>query len=270
MRRAIAAALALTLAAALAEGTAAARQAPPNRVSRSAVTRWSVPLAHRGGATSLLIYGPSIAAKADVNEMTVAGDLGFHVTKASKAEWSAMSETDFAAYDAIVFGDPNCKGDTRRLATAVANRAVWSAAIHGSVVVAGTDPVWHANHGGPPGTVQLIADTLTYVSAGGPTGLAVSLSCYYAGARPGKPVRLLRDLGAFTVQGQGRPPLPGCPNKIETPNPSDPFLVDLTAEDLSDWGCSIHEAFDGFPYGYRVIAQHKKSDLPYIIAGHRS
>ena len=38
----------------------------------------------------------------------------------------------------------------------------------------------------------------------------------------------------------------------------------------SHWGCSIHEAFNQYPYGYRVIAQHKKSDLPYIIAGHRA
>jgi hypothetical protein len=269
MRRVIASALAFALVIGLAEGAASARQVHTNRTARS-TGHTSAHVSHRGGGASLLLYGPSIGKKADINEMTVAEDLGFDVTMASKTEWSAMSESDFGAYDAIVFGDPVCKGSPDRLATAIANRGVWSAAIHGPIVVEGTDPVWHANNGGPPGTVQLIADTLTYVSAGGPTGLAVSLSCYYHGARPGKPVKLLRDLGTFTVQGQGHRPLPGCPDRVATPDPSDPFLVNLTADDLSHWGCSIHEAFDEFPYGYRVIAQHKKSGLPYIIAGHRS
>jgi hypothetical protein len=226
-------------------------------------------LAARGSA-SLLFYGPSIAGHARVNEIKVARHLGLDVTKASKSEWSAMTAADFSYFDAIVFGDPNCKGSTDRLDAAIANRAVWSSAIHGRVVVEGTDPVWHANHGSEPGAMQLIADTVTYVSSDGPTGLAVGLSCYYAGTRPGTPVKLLRGLGTFTVQGQGRRPLPGCPNRIETPNPSDPFLVHLTADDLSRWGCSIHEAFNTYPYGYRVIAQHAKSDLPYIIAGHRA
>lgn len=268
MRRAIATALALTLAIGLVEGTAAAR-GRPNRPTRSGAAHVSGRPAPRAGV-SILFYGPSIAGHAKVNEIRVARHLGFGVTKASKGEWAAMSEDDFGAFDAIVFGDPNCKGGTDRLATALANRAVWSAAIHGPVVAEGTDPVWHANHGGEPGTTQLIVDTLTYVSSSGPTGLAVSLSCYYSGKRPGTKVKLLSDLGTFTVQGQGRRPLPGCPNRIETPNPSDPFLVDLTAEDLSGWGCSIHEAFNSYPYGYRVIAQHAKSDLPYIIAGRRS
>ena len=95
-----------------------------------------------------------------------------------------MSEEDFGSFDAIVFGDPNCKDVTDRLSTAIANRAVWSAAIHGPVVIEGTDPVWHANHDGPPGTVQLIADTLTYVSADGPTGLAVGRAVATTAAPP--------------------------------------------------------------------------------------
>ena len=82
-------------------------------------------------------------------------------------------------------------------------------------------------------------------------------------------MKLLRELGTFTLQGQRHRPLPRCPERVETPDPSDPFLVDLTADDLSHWGCSIHEAFNTYPYRYRVIARDGKSDLPYIIAGQR-
>ena len=267
MRRTIACALVLTLAVGVAQGVAVARQALPNRATRSIAMHPSLRVESRGGGASLLFYGPSIAGRASVNEITVARSLGLDVMRASKSEWSAMSALDFGSFDAIVFGDPNCKESTRSLSTAIANREVWSAAIHGPVVVEGTDPVAHAEN---PGAVQLIADSLTYVSASGPTGLAVSLSCYYFRASPGTPVKLLRGLGTFTVQGQRHRPLPDCPERVETPDPSDPFLVDLTAADLSGWHCSIHEAFNTYPYAYRVIARDGKSDLGYIIAGHRA
>jgi hypothetical protein len=268
MRRLIAIVLALAVILAFAPGAAGA-SARPNRSPR-AMHVSSVHVARAGYGDSLLFYQPTVALRRHVNEVTIAESMGFDVTLATKAQWSAMSTADFESYDAIVFGDPACKSSTKRLGAARSNAAVWSAAIHGSIVVEGTDPVWHANSGTTPGPELLIADTLAYVAGKGDTGLAVSLSCYYAGAKPGTPVKLLSALGTFTVQGQGHRPLPGCPDRIETPNPSDPFLVGLTAGDLSNWGCSIHEAFDEYPYGYRVIAQHKKSDLPYIIAGHRA
>jgi hypothetical protein len=265
MRRLFAAALALAVILAFAPGSAGASGRPNRsprlmRASHAHVTR-----AGYGG--SLLFYRPTVALRRDINEVTIADAMGFDVTLATKKQWSTMSTDDFGSYDAIVFGDPACKGSTKRLDTATSNAAVWSAAIDGRVAIEGTDPVWHANNGTTPGPELLIADTLAYVAGKGDTGLAVSLSCYYTGEKSGTPIDLLSALGTFTVHGQGRKPLPGCPDKVETPDPSHPLLAGLTAAQLSDWGCSIHEAIEGFPSNFDVVAQHKKSDLPYIIAG---
>jgi hypothetical protein len=261
----IASALAIAVAATLMlQGTASARQVRPNHAHAATHTGLRVP--HRGYGDSILFYGPSIGTR-KISEASIAEAMGFDVTVATKGRWAAMSRPEFKAFGAIVFGDPGCKTSTDRLDVADANANTWSGAIQGHVVVTGTDPVWHANHGVEPGPEHLIVNTLAYVSRGAGTGLAVGLSCYYSGARRNTPVSLLRRFGTFTVQGQGRKPLPGCPDKVETPDPAHALLTGLSADDLSNWGCSIHEAFDSMPDGFAVVAQHRRTDLPYIITG---
>ena len=264
MRRTITFALATIVVAALTfGGTASARHVPANHPR--ARTDVAIRVPHRGYGDSMLFYGPSVSKHDFTDE--IARDMGFDVTIATRGQWASMTRSDFSAFGAIVFSDPSCKSGTDRLDVADANADTWSRAIRGHVVVNGTDPVFHANHGEEPGPERLIVNTLAYVSRGSGTGLAVSLSCYFAGADTDTPVTLLRHFGTFTVQGQGTDPLPNCPDKVETPNPSHPLLTGLPAEDLSGWSCSIHEAFDSMPSGFDVIAQHRRSDLPYIITG---
>jgi hypothetical protein len=265
MRRMTASLMAIAVAATLTiEGTASARQVRSNRAAHRTHAVARSP--HGSSSDSILFYGPSVGGRS-INEASIAEAMGFDVTIATKDEWAAMSTSDFEAFGAIVFADPSCKTSTHRLNVAEANAETWSGAIQGPVVVTGTDPVWHLNHGVQPGPERLIANTLAYVTSGDGTGLSVGLSCYYVDARRDTPVPLLRDLGTFTVQGQGRKPLPGCPDKVETPDPTQSLLTGLTADDLSDWGCSIHEAFDSMPVGFDVVAQHRRTDMPYIVTG---
>ncbi len=264
MRRTITFALATVVVAALTfGGTASARHVPVNHPHGRTDVAIRVP--DRGYGDSILFYSPSVSK----NDFTpeIARDMGFDVTIGTRGQWASMSRSDFSAFGAIVFSDPSCKSGTDRLDVADATADTWSRAIRGHVVVNGTDPVFHANHGIEPGPEHLIVNTLAYVTRGAGTGLAVSLSCYFSGADRDTPVTLLRHFGTFTVQGQGTEPLPRCPEKVETPDPSHPLLAGLPAADLSDWSCSIHEAFDSMPSGFDVIAQHRRSDLPYIITG---
>ena len=80
------------------------------------------------------------------------------MTVADDATWSAMTTAQFAAFDAIVFGDPSCDniGGRELLNTAEVTKSVWSAAITGPVYIQGTDPVYHQF----PGGRTLIADGL--------------------------------------------------------------------------------------------------------------
>ena len=263
MRRMLVTVMAIATAATMTlQGTAEARQVRPNRAQPR--THAAARLPHLGTGGSILFYAPTVG-KRDMNEASIAEAMGFDVTIATKDQWVAMSTADFQAFGAIVFADPGCKSSTRRLDVAEATAATWSGAIQGNVVVTGTDPVWHLNHGTAPGPELLIGNTLNYVSQGDGTGLSVSLSCYYHDARRHTPVPVLGSIGAFTVRGQNH--IAGCPNKVVTPDPAHALLTGMTAADLSNWGCSIHEAFDSMPSGFDVVAQHKKTGLAYIIAG---
>lgn len=226
-------------------------------------------LTPRGGAGAgrqLLIYGPSLAVSKRVNERRVARRLGFDVTVATAAEWTAMTQGEFEAFDALVFGDPSCKSGPARLEAAVGNQDTWSPAVDGDVVLSGFDPVFHAAHGIAPGPERLIANALRFAGTGPGTGLSVSLSCYYFEEPAGTPVALLDGIGSFTVTGQGRRPMPGCPDRIEIVEPGSPVVDRLNDRRLSKWECSAHQAFDDYPAAFVPVAiEAKKSDLPVLL-----
>jgi len=85
----------------------------------------------------VLSYGPTSGGLADQTP-------GIEVTVWDEATWTSKSTADFAAFDAIVFGDqPICFDDPTIWDTAVTNRQVWSAAVSGNVIINGTDPDFH-------------------------------------------------------------------------------------------------------------------------------
>jgi hypothetical protein len=179
--------------------------------------------------------------------------------------WAAKTTADFATYRALILGDKRCSGDAT---AASANAAVWSSAVNGRVIVIGSDPTFHYGVGGSAyvnGGVKFVVGQPTK------TGAYITLSCYYHGRSPMTPVPLLAGFGAFTVTGVG------CYNNAHIVA-THPALAGINDATLSNWSCSVHEAFDGWPTaGFDVLAiargigtSYEASDgsigTPYILA----
>jgi len=196
-------------------------------------------------ANSVLILGPTVSGGLASNEAVAAGNHGYTPVVVTAAEWGVMSAADFSTYRALVLGDPTC-GSLPVVAAAEANRTVWSSTVDGNVIVNGTDPVYHSGQGGFTMTDSGVAFA---ADIAGKTGLYVSLSCYYHDTSPSTPVPLLDQFGAFSVTGVG------CYNNVHIVA-AHPALAGMTDSSLSGWGCSVHEAFDGFPASF----------LPLVIA----
>jgi hypothetical protein len=161
------------------------------------------------------------------------------------ATWASMTAAQFDSYDAIVLGDPTCSGSVAFSAgPAVANAAVWSSVVDGNVIIIGTDETYHQSQGG----ALLMEKTAAFaVAEAGKTGAYVSLSCYYHDTAPMTPVPLLAGFGTFTVAGVG------CFNDAHIVA-THPALAGLTDATLSNWSCSVHEAFDSWPVSFEVLA----------------
>ncbi len=113
-------------------------------------------------------------------------------------------------------------------------------------MIVGTDPVYHVDTGGP----QLTRSVVSFVVADPTkTGLYLSLSCYYHDQLPTSDVPLLQGLGpgGFTVTGVG------CYDDAHIVAVH-PALADLTDATLSNWSCSVHEAFSRWPTTFQVLA----------------
>jgi cysteine-rich repeat protein len=192
-----------------------------------------------GSTNKVLILGPTVFVPSGATESaeeSAVKRLGYAVEVVDEVKWSSMTSADFASYRAIILGDPACSFTPLRMAEAVKNRQVWGPVVDGNVVIVGTDPVAH-----PPGGVSLTRNAVRFASAEqGKTGMYISLSCYYHYAPPKTPVPVLEPFGAFTVTQVG------CYNDAHIVA-QHPALSNLTSLQLSNWGCSVHEAFDSFP-----------------------
>lgn len=199
-------------------------------------------------ANSVLILDESVSGGLGSNEATTAAGNGFTPVVVTDAQWAAMTAPEFATYRALVLGDATCGGvgTGSFIDAAIANRAVWSAVVNGNIIINGTDPVYHQGQGGITMTDAGIAFAGDIATK---TGLYVSLSCYYHGTAPGTPIPVLDQFGAFSVTGVG------CYNSAHIVA-AHPALAGMTDASLSNWSCSVHEAFDGFPGAF----------LPLVIA----
>jgi hypothetical protein len=185
------------------------------------------------------------------------------------AGWAAKSQADFGTYRALILGDRTCT-DLSAASAAIANTLVWGPAVNGRVVIIGSDPVFHSSSGGAAFTtsaVQFVAGETTR------TGAYITLSCYYHGTVEHTPVPLLDGfaVGGFTVRGVG------CFNDAHIVA-SSPALTGITDATLSNWSCSVHEAFDMWPVtsfdvlaiargiGTTFVASDGSVGTPYIIA----
>ncbi len=105
--------------------------------------------------------------------------------------------------------------------------------------------MFHSLQGGR----QLTSKGIQFAAAEtGKTGAYISLSCYYHGTSAGTPVPVLDafSAGGFTMQGVG------CYNDAHI-TATHPALDGLTDASLSNWSCSVHEAFDKWPSDFLVL-----------------
>lgn len=226
-----------------------------------------------GGTSSLeaSLAGSGTVSAGPLGTLT---GLGFTVDVVSPATWASMTTAQFASYQAIILGDPTCSTSPSSAAAAIANTDVWGPAVTGNVVVIGTDPVFHFTFGPGAEIAQVTFNAIKFAtSKPGSTGMYISLSCYYVDAAPMTPVPLLSPFGSFTVHEVG------CFNDAHIVA-EHPALAGLTDTILSNWSCSVHEAFDGFPTSTFVplaIARNAigggsltfadgSTGLPYILA----
>jgi hypothetical protein len=206
-------------------------------------------------AQKALILTDTVTGGASSNEANYAAMDGFTVTVVDDATWTSMNTAQFAAYQVIIFGDPTCTVGTSPITTPLANTATWGAAVNGNVVVIGTDPTYHYD-AGTAGAGQLMQSAIAFAGAQkGKTGVYASLSCEYAYSPDGTAMSLLDGVagvtpGSFTLIGLNGAGL--CYNEAHIVA-SSPSLSGLVDNDLDNWSCSVHEAFDTWPPSFEVL-----------------
>lgn len=185
-----------------------------------------------------------------------------------------MTTADFAKYKAIILSDPNCVGSPTPIKFVEDTKAVWSPAIRGNMILIGTDPTLHS--GAQPGAVTLIDNSVRFAASGSETGLYFSLSCYWSNTESAT-VDALSEFGSFKVRGRLN-----CYNDAHIVASSE-AMTSLDDKALSDWSCSVHEAFSEYPTtgvgGFQALAIAKDilgvgsqsfgdgtNGLPYIIS----
>jgi hypothetical protein len=178
-----------------------------------------------------------ILASSNGLEAQEARSLGY--TTNVLGDWSTCTPSDFAAYRAIVVGDPICALDTSYSNGAINTRAVWGPAVTGNAIIIGTDPSYHLTSGlNQSGAKDVIDRGLLFAASGSGTGAYLSLSC--------------SQQASFTSPGQT--PLLGYWGDFRSyhANCTDSghvvsIGVGITNADLVFWNCSVHEAFASYP-----------------------
>ena len=241
---------------------AVARERGHTASSNAATITWAQP-----GADVLILSTTVGGGATGGAEGAAAKSLGLTIEVIAPNGWGAKTTADFAKYKAIILGDGQCRSLSVAM-PAQNNTAVWGAAVTGNVVVVGTDNAHHWGQGGRQLTERGIAFA---ANEPGETGAFLSLSCYYHGATPGTPVWLLDGVApGLTARGVG------CYNDAHIVA-THPALEGLTDGHLSNWSCSVHEAFDNWPADFQVLAIAEgiggyytapdgTTGTPYIIA----
>ncbi|EPE32464.1 hypothetical protein GLAREA_07597 [Glarea lozoyensis ATCC 20868] len=201
-------------------------------------------------------------------------DLGFTTKVVTEAQFRALTTADFASFKAIIFGDDFGASNQAQLQVLIDTKNVWGPAVTGNIIIHGADQSNHAKD-------VLINNSIKFAASGkslsgaSNTGLYFSLSQYYDNIAVSN-VDALSYFGTFEVRGKL-----SCYDKVHIVA-SSPAIDTLTDAYLSNWGCSVHEAFSVYPSvgmnGFQAIAiadgvvfpgtqtyGDGHSGLPYII-----
>jgi hypothetical protein len=183
--------------------------------------------------------------------------LGFSVDVVDGPTWSSMTQAQFAQYQVLIAGDPNCGAIPDSFIT---SESVWAPVVMGTAVntkpgnrvLVGTDPVLHSGGSGPRATV--ISDGIDFAGAQpGRTGLYFDTTCggNYSG-QTGVAASMMGQLstGTGTWTEDDAAPCGGAVAKIA----STPKFDSLTTADLAGWSCSVHESFPTFASDWSPLA----------------
>ena len=194
-----------------------------------------------------LIDGATISGPSSIEQLALEAQ-GFTVTVIDDATWQAEPQSYFAKFQLLVIGDATCNVDLNAIAGAVSSETAWAPAINGSILIIGTDPVYHFTEFGIPGAGKLINQGLAYAGGQtGKTGLYLDLSCLYAYMGPGWSASM-QDVPIVDGLGFGSATVTSsiCNDSIHIVA-SAQQLLGLTDSDLSNWTCSVHEYFNTWP-----------------------
>lgn len=211
-------------------------------------------------ADSVTVPGPPPAKSTESIEQFEAEKDGFVVTSVTGTQWDKMTAAQFRQYRVLIIGDPTCDGTGASFAAAVKDEKTWEPAVMksgGNKVLIGTDPTFHYTNGSAPQGAKLEGNGIAFAGkVAGATGAYIDLSCAYESDLAHTAVPLLDGLSThgakqFTVIGEG--PLDACATGVNIVALTGP-TTGLTDANLSDWECSVHEAFDKFPSDYTPLA----------------
>ena len=116
------------------------------------------PQAAQAAAPTALILGDSVTpgvapdGSGDSLEQYEAIQDGFSTTVVTGAQWDAMTASQFAQYQVLIIGDPDCDASGNSFAAALANASTWEPVVMssgGNKVLIGTDPTFHYLEGHP-------------------------------------------------------------------------------------------------------------------------
>lgn len=196
-------------------------------------------------------------------EQYAAEKAGFTVTV---ADWSSLTAADFAKYQLLIVGDPDCSDTSTQ---AVAKASVWSKVVMGKSglnslvgnrVLVGTDPEDHYAAGGgnaaptdpsnpsTAGAEHLVQAGITYAGGvAGATGVYFDTSC--------DPVDLTSTLNALSATGTGfsQDTSPPCGGNVAQIASASSF-ASMQDSDIEGWSCSVHVTFPTFPADWQAIA----------------
>lgn len=225
---------------------------------------------------SALINGDSVTTVGGITdgsgspislEQYSAQHAGYAVTVVPGATWAAMTAADFAKYQVLITGDPNCMTTP---GSATGNAGTWAPVVMGTSgqnttvgnrVVVGTDPEYHYTNGGggaqpvtpgdpsTAGAEHLVQDGIAYAGGvSGATGVYFDTSC----SDNGSDTAVLNSLsGAGTgFSENAHPPCGGSVQLIA----ANPVFATLTDANIQGWNCSDHITFPTYPTDWQPLA----------------
>ncbi len=247
--------------------------------TQSQTLAWDNIEIQRKSLRKILIYGPTMNAptvNSPQNEQTLAQAAGFTVTVADATTWGSLTTADFEMFDAIVVGDQDgCPSSTFSYNPLFNNRATWSPAVTGPIIVIGGNPQHHQSNNTGDKLAQIlkmITNGIKFAASGGVTGLYLSLGCPLSTTSG---VGLIRELLRAIP---GEPCSTSCVfgvnrfsnDVVSITDLAHPAMQGLTDAGLSGWGRSVHGSIDSFPGlnsnpgTFTVVAD--SVGRPYIIA----